>query len=160
MALLEELQKYLIIDKDELDIALTTQADIFYRISEEHSKVLSLRDEAYENVKMIDADLNMAIREDAVADGRKVTEGFVANAVQTSNGHREAMEEYLILKGKADEWSNLKDSFSQRAHALRELVQLYVAGYYATSSVSGASTQATQHEHEQYLAARRKQRKA
>ena len=150
-----DLKKYLVIDKDALDEALVTQADIFYRISEQYSLAISRRDEAAEILKSVDADTGLTIREEAAGEGRKITEGLVASAVQNSREHKEATDYYFACKKEVDDWGNLRESFSQRAHALRELVQLYVSGYYAVSSVSGASTQATEDEHEKYLEARR-----
>lgn len=133
---IEYFQSKLKIDKHSLDQALEEQAEIYYQISEEHALAISHRDEAYENIKLVDAELNSSLRREFEEEGKKVTESVVSSAVLQHNDHSSAVNNHLTCKLYADQLAALKDSFHQRSYMLRELVELYISGYYAEKTYS------------------------
>lgn len=134
----DEYRQYLKIDKDVLDDVISSQADIFFRVSEAYALVCSKRDKAKENLKQDDAKLDMDIREDLFEENIKLTEGKINNLVTCHADHIEAAGVYLDLCEDANVLGSLKDSFSQRSYMIRELVELYTIGYYSEAdSVRG-----------------------
>ena len=133
---LNEYREYLKIDRTDLESALLQQADLWFRVAEEHAKAVSIRDQAYENIKQTDAKLNKEIRSEYEAEGVRVTESAINAAVLTHPEHVEAVETYLEAKQRADKLAALKDSFQQRSYMLRELTQMFLHGHFVTATES------------------------
>lgn len=136
----EELRDKIRIDKDDLDLEVISQPDLFYAASSAHALAVSNRDQAYEGLKQTDAELNLDIREEMLGKGEKFTETLLSSIVQSHESHKEAYIEYASYKRDAEQLQALKEAFLQRSHMLRELVQLYVTGYYSESAL-GTDTQ-------------------
>lgn len=135
----EQIDKYegvLQIDKHNLDEALMNQAEIYHQISTDYVGATSRRDEAYSEIKDIDSRLYQEIREELIESGEKATEAMVQNAVLAHDEHQVAVQEHLSAKTEADHLGALKEAFHQRSYMLRELVNLYVSGYYTDSAMS------------------------
>lgn len=145
--IVESFKKELHIDKNSLDKALETQAAIYFQISEEYALAVSRRDEAYENIKQVDAQLNVSLRKELEDDGKKVTEALVSSAVMQHKDHNAAVENHLQLKLDADILSALKESFHQRSYMLREMIELYIAGYFAETSHTASTERAAEVQH-------------
>lgn len=131
---LKEFEQALTIDKHDLDTELLSQADLFYRVAQEYAEAVSYRDQAHENLKGTDADLNLQIRQQ-FADS-KITEAKINAMVLDHQEHKEKFHSWLKDKEKADKIGHLKEAFIQRSYMLRDLVQLYIAGYFNEKSVS------------------------
>lgn len=123
---LEELLK---IDKNGLDEAIIEQPEAFYEISQAYVFSVSLRDKAAEELKQIDAQVDLEIREEFEKLGKKVTEKIVDSEVRSSDDHCKAYQHYLDCKSDAEKLLALKESFIQRSYMLRELCGLYISGY-------------------------------
>lgn len=136
------------IDKYNLDEELIRQPQLFQDVGEELVQAVSLRDEASERLKVVDAELDREIREQMIADGEKLTEGRVSSRVSTHPLHAEAQGGLHELKEQAEILRVRKEAWSQRAYALRDLVQLYVAGYFSITSVKVAGHENAKQEHE------------
>jgi len=137
----KEFEGYLKIDRDNLDDALLTQADIFYKISNEYALAVSRRDQAYDDIKSTDANLNLELREQFEKAGEKFTEAKLTAAVLAHREHDEATNKHRVEKQRADLLGALKEAFSQKSYMLKELTQLYIAGYFAeTSATADAHT--------------------
>lgn len=139
--------KELQIDQYNLDQELLEQASKFYEVSEQFTRTSSLRDEAYEQIKELDAELNTSIRQEYIDSGTKFTEAQISSQVISHQDHKEAYRAYLNYKAKADELQSLKDAYIQRSYMLRDLVQLYIAGYFADKSVSANNADADEFLH-------------
>ncbi|MCK5235407.1 MAG: hypothetical protein KAR06_00365 [Deltaproteobacteria bacterium] len=136
---IEEFRDLLKLDRTKLDHACQTQADLFYRVSQQYTMAVSRRDEAKEEVSMVDAKMGQKLRATALANDEKLTDKKMAADVQASSEHEEAHSNYLTIKAEADEWGILKESFLQRASMLKELCSLYIAGYFSDVVISGAA---------------------
>ncbi len=148
-----EYRKLLNIDKNSLDDVLVEQADIFYEISHKYSIAVSKRDQAYENIKVTDAELNLAVRINLDDEGRKVTESLINNMVLEHEEHKEAVKTHLEAKKLADQYSALKEAFHQRSYMLRELVQLYISGYFVQETYKATKEKKTQVDHTKAVSA-------
>lgn len=135
-------EKCLEIDNTRLDKNLMEQADLFYRVSKEFTLACSRRDEAYDKIKHVYSELSVNYRQDLENEGRKVTDKAVDNWVIDHPDYRKAVGNHLKLKKVADDAGALKESFLQRSYMLREMVQLYVAGYYLDDAVKGSQEKA------------------
>lgn len=141
----EELKSYLEIDKYALDDEISTQAVLYQQVAENYARWVSRRDAAYENVKVVDASVSLALKTAALKAGTKLTETTVASEVLLSTEHMEAVDAHLKAKEQADRNAALKDAFNQRCYMLRELGELFIAGYY--SEISVKKTQSVHREH-------------
>jgi len=156
----DEYQRALKIDKDELDRHLVEQPEIFYRISKKLADCISERDAAKENLAVIDAHLDVRLRREASEDGTKLTENSLRAAIQTHKEHLDEHDNYLGSIQEASEWAALKDAFQQRAYMLRELVALYIAGYYSDVVVASSVEAHKDIEYDKSKAAITRKRKA
>lgn len=143
MILIAELQLKLAIDKTVLDDEVIKQPVLFYTISEALTDAFALRDGAKEELASVDAEMDSVWRSKLAKIHDKVTEKMVQNSVQCSSAHEKAFDEYLKAKTYADKLLALKEAFQQRSYMLRDLVSLYSANYYETSSIR--PNQATAH---------------
>ncbi len=137
---LKELEAALKIDKHDLDTELMSQADMFYRVAQEYAHITSVKDELYENIKQTDAKTNIMLRESFADRGTKATESQINAAVLDHQDHKEAFHDWITSKEEADKLGSLKEAFMQRSYMLKDLAQLYIAGYWSDKTVSAEDT--------------------
>lgn len=157
--LMERAQGWLQIDKHALDEALEEQAQIYHQIAEACSYAKSQRDEAYDNIKRVEADLNLRVREELESEGVKVTEKSVDARVQNHEERREAVDNHLQLAHVCDRLYALRDSFNMRAYMIRSLVELHISGYFmenARGVAQSAEKTSRYDEQRQRMAEKRK----
>ena len=142
---LTDLKLHLVIDKSMLDDEVVRQPVLFYNISEILTDAIALRDGAKEELAGVDAEMDGVWRTKLAKIHDKVTEKMVQNWVQNSPEHEKAFAAYLKAKTYADKLLALKEAFQQRSYMLRDLVSLYSANYYETSSIK--PTQAMEASH-------------
>jgi len=156
---LKEFEAALIIDKHDLDTEILSQADLFYRVAQQYTQAASIKDEMYEVLKETDAEINLAIRHQNT--GNKITEAQINATVLQHKDHRGAFGDWLTAKEEADKAGHLKEAFIQRSYMLRDLAQLYIAGYFSEKSVSADDTtskEAVYKKRKQRLAERRREK--
>lgn len=143
---LNEARRMLLLNKNALDEACMTQADIFYQVGSRHSEEVSLRDELKEAVAAISADIAKSYRDDAAKRGEKITESKLQQLVIAHDDYQRTNKAWLDAKHTADIWSVTKESFLQRASMIKELCGLYVSGYFSDIAVKGdTNTEAVSH---------------
>lgn len=123
------------IDRDKLDEELINQSLKYYQIAEKHAYAVSRRDEAYDYIKQVDAELYSDFRRKADEAGHKITETAINSLVLADELHKKAVEVHLQSKLEVDILAALRDAISQRSYMLRDLVELYLSGYYSTTSI-------------------------
>ena len=133
-------EKLLKIDKNALDDAIIQQSEIYYHICRDYAQAVSIRDEAKEDLSSVDAELSLAIRKIAEDKGTKVTESSIASSIQIHSNHEEAVYKLLEAGRNVDLLFAMKNAFSQRSYMLRELVALFISGYYMDSSRGETTT--------------------
>lgn len=133
-SLLDRLEQGLKIDEHALDEALTEQPQLFYNVAKELALAISKRDAAKQNVKLVEAEADAAFRSGAAQSGDKITETAVANAVRADKGVIAAGADLIKYDERVALLSALRDAFTQRSYALKDLVSLHLAAYYSQSS--------------------------
>ncbi len=144
---LSDLQKNLAIDKSVLDDEVIRQPMLFYEVSDQLTTALAERDAAKEELAVVDAELDNSWRRKLAKVKDRVTDKVVLSCVMTSPEHEKAFQSYLQAKTKADRLIALKEAFQQRSFMLRDLVALYSANYYETSSLKPTKAQDISHYH-------------
>lgn len=134
-----ELEEALRIDEHALEEALRDQPTMFYRVSSAYALEISRRDAAKQAFQDAEATCDLAVREDAQKEERKITEGEVRATVQTDGNVAKARERLNRLSESVGRLAALKEAFQQRSYALKDLAGLYVANYYSASEHSGAT---------------------
>lgn len=140
--LIAEFRALLLIDKSCLDQHLQEQAEIFYRIADALAQSQSVRDKAKEYIAITDAELNLQFRKVLEKDGVKVTDAKINAMVQDDEDHQEAFNKYMETKEQADKLSAMREAWMQRSYMLRELVGLFIAGYFSDAAMKGGSPDA------------------
>ena len=140
---LVEFPAYLNIDKDNLTEAMAAQADLFFRVGEEYAIAISEREEAKERVAIIDAELGQDSRlkkgKVGKAKEERLTESAIKDLIQINPKHLQAFEAYTATKKRAERFTALRDAFQERGRMLRDLGQLYAAGYFSITVSKGAA---------------------
>jgi hypothetical protein len=123
-------EKDLRIDEHALEEALLDQPSLFYHVSREVALLVSQRDAAKQELQEIEALVDAEIRHDFEVSGDKITEKQVESAKLLDKRVKIAKRKLSELNEQLGLASALKEAFSQRAYALKDLVALYVANYY------------------------------
>jgi hypothetical protein len=134
---LRELRGSLRIDRNALDEEIAEQPDLFYRAAEAHAFAVSRRDEAKASMDEAFALASDHIRRMHEKNNAKLTEAMVKELANQDADYNEAVNLYLEAKKTADLYAGLRESLDQRGKMLREMAQLYCAGYYQVVSVGG-----------------------
>lgn len=134
-ALYEEFKLRIRIDRNHLDDAVEEQAQVFLEVCDHHSEALSVRDAAKAALARSDAELARTLRYPAGPTGKRVADQELNDTILIHPTHIEKDKEYQDAKALSDRWGNLRDAFDQRMRMIRELVTLYVQGYYVTGVV-------------------------
>lgn len=129
----------LVINKNQLDQELVSQASVFDRICDATTEAKSLRDQVKIDLDNEVTRLSLEIRKKAEEQGDKVTEGKVLVVIQSKESYKELVQRHLELKKDAELWDNKKQSFLQRASMLKDLCSIYLSGYYQTESIKGTT---------------------
>lgn len=142
---LNDLQGQLSIDKLTLDDEVIRQPILFYEVSDQLTEAMAERDAAKEELAAVDAELGNKLRKKLSVGQTRVTEGLISSHVLTSPDHERAFNAYLEAKKRSDKLEALKDAFKQRSFMLRDLVSLYSANYYETTSIKPTQAQEASH---------------
>ena len=119
---------------------MVRQPELYWHVADHYAIAVSKRDELKEEYRRIDAELAIELRDSIEDEKKKCTEAMVQAAVASHPKHMEARSAFMESSLKADRWQALKEAFEQRGWALRELCRMFLASYYAESSVEGKET--------------------
>lgn len=118
-------------DKNDLDGAVLWQTEATVRINDVLAHLTSLRDEAKDDIKVVDAELDDAIRRHFAKDGAKVTETGITNLIIKDRRHTDALRKHAYLKRDVERAEAMRASYSERGRMIKIMSELYVAGYFA-----------------------------
>lgn len=149
---LSDLEQGLLIDKHALDDCLLQQSDLFYRVSKQLTMANSRADAAKQGV----ADAEAAVELSLYRSKDKYTVGEIKAHVAVAPSVKAARKMAADLKFEASQLQALKESYSQRSYAMKELVSLYIANYYGDSDKRSASKM----QDAQHMENRRRMREA
>lgn len=137
---LEEFTPELLIDKHRLDEEIAKQGDLYYRVSMRAAEAMSIRDRLKQQVSMTEAESATIIRREAVENDEKLTEAKLKEQITIDQDVKSAVDFYLRWDRIAREWQAMQAAMEQRSRMLREMAQLYVAGYFVTTSAGDAKS--------------------
>ena len=129
MRTIEELEKCLSIDPDNLEIALEQQSQLFWECAQGYAKAFSELDQAKQILEQGEAALSTTFRQNST---EKITEKRVEEYI---NAHPDYVNQYIFVISKEKEtnlWKGLMRAFDQRGDRLRDLVSLANMGYFGS----------------------------
>jgi len=132
---LEDLRDRLEIDRDALDEEISAQPSLYDQVAEQAVLAISRRDQAKWDMEKAYIEACDEARYEAVRTKERTTEAAIKEAATLSKAHVTAEKTYRATKQEAELWDALRSSFDQRGKMLRELAQLWIAGFYQASSV-------------------------
>jgi hypothetical protein len=124
-------EKDLQIDKYGLDDEWAKQAHLFHHWSIILAEAEMVRDKAKENIDLVKAELDLAIRSDPSKFGlEKITESAVNSAIVTDKKYRLVLDDYNQLKYNHKIIQSAIESLNHKKYALDNLVRLFLSEYY------------------------------
>ena len=139
---IEELEGLLKIDRADLDSEVERQPTLYYKVAAEAARLRSEVDAAKDRLDRTSAELDLLIRENALRDDEKITEGGVRSRVTTDKAYQAAITAFSKVKQQLDQTGALQEAFRQRSYMLRDLVELYISGYFTDAVIKGHANRA------------------
>jgi hypothetical protein len=133
----EELAKNIKIDKNSLDDELVHQPELYHEAGRLYSSAVSSRDEAKNERDSLRGKIDLRIRDQLERNTeKKPPETQIANMVVADPDYLDAQERYQEWDRLAGQGAALREDFHARGFGLRELANLWIAGYYQNNSVT------------------------
>lgn len=127
----EEIRKYLTIDKLQLDDELSVQPTVYFEAAMKASQARSARDSAKIEIDVVKRDVAEEIRENE----DKITETKLNRMLDADEDVIAAKKEYIRKAAYASEMEALSVSIAQRSHSLTSLSNLYGHNYFSRDGV-------------------------
>ena len=132
------------IDQSELDECCLRQPVLFDHYTQNLTSLYKYRDEVKLAVEQMSARLDGIIREAASAEGKKLTEAMVQNEITRNLQYADLQQKYVNICSNVKEAEVVRDAFQQRRDMLKLLVELYIAGYWASVETKVVKKQGTE----------------
>jgi hypothetical protein len=152
----------LIIDRDDLDEELVRHPELLHQVSEKLAEAIDQRDTAKEHLEEVDAGLLFTVQVKLEKRSQRITDKVVSAKTLLDATHQKAARKYGRAKHRANRLQLLKDDFERRGYAIRDMVQLYIGGYYADKPVReprGPEAEVINRANRRRIANKRKARK-
>jgi hypothetical protein len=119
------------IDKYALDNEWAKQAHLYHKWSILLAEAERVRDKTEENIDIVKAELDLAIRSDPSTFGLgKITESVVNSAIIINKKYQSALDDYNQLKYNTKVIQSAIKSLEHKKYALDNLVRLFLSEYY------------------------------
>jgi len=134
---MEEYERDLKIDKDNLDVDWTNQPALYMKWAERHAQALYERDKKKDQLELVRAELDSALRTnpDAFGFDKKPTESAISAWITSQDKYKkanlaliEANKDSLILAGA-------REAMNHKRSALENMVKLWLGSYYADPNI-------------------------
>src|SRR4030042_2409991 len=132
------------IDQSELDECCLRQPVLFDHYVQNLASLSKNRDEIKLAVEKTSARLDGIIREAASAEGKKLTENMIQNEITRNLQYADLQQKYIDICAKVKEAEIIREDFQQRRDMLKLLVELYIAGYWASVETKVVKRQGTE----------------
>lgn len=119
------------INKYKLDEECLTHASTYNRYAEMVVKTKTELTKAKDKLSLITAQRNIAIREEIIKSGSKVTEKMIESYLEADKEVLKAKKEVREIEEINATFNAMLDSFDHRKSELDNMVKLYCAGYYS-----------------------------
>lgn len=124
------------IDPTALDVEWIEQPTLAFRYAKLSAEMKQIMDLAKEELDLVKADLDQAIRSDPQGFGvAKITESVVSNAILTQDEYKEANNRYIEARYDFNIANAAVEAINQKKNALENLVKLNGQAYFASPSV-------------------------
>ncbi len=120
------------IDEHNLDEECLRQPVLFEMYSQKLTPLYKLRDELKFEMEVFRAKLDGIIREEASAEGKKITEATILNEISRNVQLIDFQTKYLNICTEIKEGEVIRDAFLQRKEILKLLVELFVSQYWSS----------------------------
>jgi len=134
-----DFEKDLLINKFRLDEECLSHSSVYFKYAEAQQDAKSEVSKADDNLKLVLAEREIAIRDAFVAKGLKATEGLISSNVERDE---EVLEAKKKLRKAQDVFNKLTvavQAMDARRSELDNLVKLYCAGYFSLPNGSSGS---------------------
>ncbi len=155
----DRFESMLRIDKHALDDELIEQPQYYSDVSQKLATCISYRDEAKDHLEGIRAMLDQRVRSEVADDAKKPPETAIASMVVQQPEYQKAKDSLAAWTDRYNRWMGLKEAIIQRGYALKDLVALFVADYFARNSAGGDGSRLRTADAEQVKADLREVRK-
>lgn len=146
---LNDFEKDLMIDPNQLDLMAAIQGELFFKWAEKAVKARKKADEAKFNLDVTQADLSSQARIDPGSFGIvKVTEAAITEAVKIHPKYKEANQEYLEAKADSALLDKGVEAMEQKKRMIEVLITLHGQQYFAGPSVPRNLVEAWKEEKE------------
>lgn len=139
-----DIENDLKINKYKLDEECLTHASTYNRYAEMATKTKTELTKAKDKLSLITAQRNIAIREEIVKSGSKITEKMIESYLEADKEVLKVKKEVREIEEVNATFNAMLDSFEHRKSELDNLVKLYCAGYYSVVGKKETSTETTE----------------
>jgi hypothetical protein len=124
------------IDHDALDIECLDQSQMMMKYTKKLATLKLERDQLKEEVDLVRAEQDKAIRENPESFGLvKITETAINNTILTTKEYKSVMKEYLQAKFEVDTCQGAVSAIEQRKSMIEALIKLHGQQYFAGPSI-------------------------
>jgi hypothetical protein len=127
------------INQSDLSGELATNASKFAYVSERFVQALGEYDKAQVELDRQYAQLDSQIRENAQAEGKKLTERLIENEIKLNENYSHFQSKLLTARTKKELLKSLRDAWSTRSDSLMKLVSVSKDEHSKTISLSAYS---------------------
>jgi hypothetical protein len=158
---LEIFRERLIINENDLNTEVSQQAELFFQVAQISAIKSNYKESAKYDLERSYSEVSLSIRQECLKDKAiKMTEALIDQLVKSDEKYILAQKYYLDTKKEADEWSALKEGFQSKGFLLKELCNLFIAGYYTSTNIKTAENKVSDLEYEKNKSKLRTRRKA
>lgn len=118
------------IDQYQLEKECITMSSTYYYYADKAREAKAIVSEKTDTLKVIQAERNIAIRENCSIEGKKVTEGIIASMVQSDSEVKNAMKELREAEATYERINVAVKSLEIKKSELDNLVKLRCNGNY------------------------------
>lgn len=129
-----DFEKDISINKYKLDEECLSHSGIYSRYASAQVDAKTAVSKAKDNLELVEAERNLAIRKSLADAGTKVTEAMINSYLITDEEVINAKKQVREAEDVYSKLSVCVSSFDHRKSELDNLVKLYCAGYYSTPS--------------------------
>lgn len=129
-----DFDKDISINKYRLDEECLSHASIYARYGELQADAKTKVSKAKDNLELVKAERNIAIREELAKSGAKTTEAMIASYLALDKAVIEATENLRKAEDVYGKLTVAVDAFEHRKSELDNMVKLYCSGYFSMPS--------------------------
>jgi len=138
----QEYREKLVLDRDNLDEAALQQASLYEEVGEQRILAVSYRDELEYQKDQLYAELDAAVREEALEDEKKITEAAIKAKIAGKPEMMRLQKKFMAASRAVSQWQLLERAFDQRLTAMKILAQQYASGYFTRSGITAGDEKA------------------